>query len=195
MDRQFLAERAYPYMLAMAEFLAEMLEPDAQGKLKLALSSSPELHENSLEAFVQPNSNYDLALLRWLFAAVAESAAELGEAAAAIFWRQKLSQLDDLQVVEKPLDFAMLSADVNSALLVAPGESLRESHRHFSTAMAIYPLGLLHVEGSESERRIVAHTLALANLLRELKRQDMRYGMETMCIGGGQGIAAIFERA
>ena len=35
----------------------------------------------------------------------------------------------------------------------------------------------------------------LANLLRELKRQDMRYGMETMCIGGGQGIAAIFERA
>jgi acetyl-CoA C-acetyltransferase len=35
----------------------------------------------------------------------------------------------------------------------------------------------------------------LANLLRELKRRDGRYGLETMCIGGGQGIAAIFERA
>jgi acetyl-CoA C-acetyltransferase len=35
----------------------------------------------------------------------------------------------------------------------------------------------------------------LANLLRELKRRDERYGMETMCIGGGQGIAAVFERA
>ncbi|QYX76609.1 acetyl-CoA C-acetyltransferase [Streptomyces akebiae] len=34
----------------------------------------------------------------------------------------------------------------------------------------------------------------LANLLRELDRRDARYGMETMCIGGGQGIAAIFER-
>lgn len=35
----------------------------------------------------------------------------------------------------------------------------------------------------------------LANLTRELKRRDGRYGLETMCIGGGQGIAAIFERA
>ncbi|HEV7314410.1 acetyl-CoA C-acetyltransferase [Sphingopyxis sp.] len=35
----------------------------------------------------------------------------------------------------------------------------------------------------------------LANLTRELVRRDGRYGLETMCIGGGQGIAAIFERA
>ncbi len=35
----------------------------------------------------------------------------------------------------------------------------------------------------------------LANLLRELHRRDGRYGIETMCIGGGQGMAAIFERA
>ena len=35
----------------------------------------------------------------------------------------------------------------------------------------------------------------LANLLRELQRRDGRYGLETMCIGGGQGLAAIFERA
>jgi acetyl-CoA C-acetyltransferase len=35
----------------------------------------------------------------------------------------------------------------------------------------------------------------LATLLREMKRRDARYGLETMCIGGGQGIAAIFERA
>ena len=35
----------------------------------------------------------------------------------------------------------------------------------------------------------------LANLTRELHRRDGRYGLETMCIGGGQGIAAVFERA
>lgn len=35
----------------------------------------------------------------------------------------------------------------------------------------------------------------LANLLREMARRDVRYGLETMCIGGGQGIAAVFERA
>jgi acetyl-CoA C-acetyltransferase len=35
----------------------------------------------------------------------------------------------------------------------------------------------------------------LANLVRELKRRGGRYGVETMCIGGGQGLAAVFERA
>ncbi|WP_244485113.1 acetyl-CoA C-acetyltransferase [Bradyrhizobium tropiciagri] len=35
----------------------------------------------------------------------------------------------------------------------------------------------------------------LANLMHELRRRKGRYGLETMCIGGGQGIAAIFERA
>lgn len=34
----------------------------------------------------------------------------------------------------------------------------------------------------------------LATLARELGRRDARYGLETMCIGGGQGLAAVFER-
>lgn len=34
----------------------------------------------------------------------------------------------------------------------------------------------------------------LATLGRELDRRQARYGLETMCIGGGQGLAAIFER-
>jgi acetyl-CoA C-acetyltransferase len=35
----------------------------------------------------------------------------------------------------------------------------------------------------------------LATGLRELHRRDGRYLLETMCIGGGQGLAAVFERA
>jgi acetyl-CoA acetyltransferase family protein len=34
----------------------------------------------------------------------------------------------------------------------------------------------------------------LTTLLREMDRRQARYGLETMCIGGGQGLAAIFER-
>jgi acetyl-CoA C-acetyltransferase len=34
----------------------------------------------------------------------------------------------------------------------------------------------------------------LATLARELNRRGARYGLETMCIGGGQGLAAVFER-
>ncbi|KZF02021.1 acetyl-CoA acetyltransferase [Rhodococcus sp. EPR-157] len=33
----------------------------------------------------------------------------------------------------------------------------------------------------------------LATLLREMRRRDARYGLETMCIGGGQGLADVFE--
>jgi acetyl-CoA acetyltransferase family protein len=33
----------------------------------------------------------------------------------------------------------------------------------------------------------------LATLLHELRRRGGRYGLETMCIGGGQGLAAVFE--
>ncbi|HEU5022295.1 MAG TPA: acetyl-CoA C-acyltransferase [Bryobacteraceae bacterium] len=32
-----------------------------------------------------------------------------------------------------------------------------------------------------------------ATLLREMQRRDLRYGMVTMCVGGGQGAAGIFE--
>jgi acetyl-CoA C-acetyltransferase len=34
----------------------------------------------------------------------------------------------------------------------------------------------------------------LATMARELHRRDARYGLETMCIGGGQGLAAVFEK-
>ena len=34
----------------------------------------------------------------------------------------------------------------------------------------------------------------LATMLRELDRRQGRYSLETMCIGGGQGLAAVFER-
>ncbi|GEL17470.1 acetyl-CoA C-acetyltransferase [Pseudonocardia asaccharolytica] len=34
----------------------------------------------------------------------------------------------------------------------------------------------------------------LATLSREMVRRGARYGLETMCIGGGQGLAAVFER-
>ena len=34
----------------------------------------------------------------------------------------------------------------------------------------------------------------LTTLMREMDRREAKYGLETMCIGGGQGLAAVFER-
>jgi acetyl-CoA C-acetyltransferase len=35
----------------------------------------------------------------------------------------------------------------------------------------------------------------MTTLLHEMRRRAVRYGLETMCVGGGQGAAAIFEAA
>lgn len=34
----------------------------------------------------------------------------------------------------------------------------------------------------------------MTSLVHEMQRRNARYGLETMCIGGGQGLAALFER-
>lgn len=34
----------------------------------------------------------------------------------------------------------------------------------------------------------------MTSLLHEMRRRECRYALETMCVGGGQGVAAIFER-
>ena len=34
----------------------------------------------------------------------------------------------------------------------------------------------------------------MTTLLHEMERRDVQFGLETMCVGGGQGVAALFER-
>lgn len=160
MDRQFLEERAYPYLEALGECYEGLLEPDAAGKLKLPLSSSPEIHDNTIRAWLRPNSNFDLALLRWHFGALAEMADALGNTAAAKRWRGLLGRLDDFAVEPDTL-----------ALRLSPEESLTESHRHHSQLMAIHPLGLISVEGTERERGIIEGSLA----------QEARLGTRNWC--------------
>ncbi|MBP8129952.1 MAG: glycoside hydrolase N-terminal domain-containing protein [Candidatus Hydrogenedentes bacterium] len=148
-DGAFLAERAYPYLAALGECYEELLKPDSNGKLKLPLSSSPEIHDNTLRAWLTPNSNFDLALLKWHFSALAEMALELKDATAADRWQGTLRRLDDF-AVEGGAGPLRLSAD----------ESLSESHRHHSHLMAIHPLGLLNIEQSDRERGIIDASLA-----------------------------------
>jgi acetyl-CoA C-acetyltransferase len=64
--------------------------------------------------------------------------------------------------------------------------------------LAAADFGRLNVHGSGiSLGHPVGATGAriLATLLREMARRGARYGLETMCIGGGQGLAAVFELA
>ena len=138
-DRTFLVERAYPFLSEIGEATLALLEPDSAGVLRLPLSTSPEIRDNSPAAWLPPNSNYDLALLRWLFAALVETAEAAGDPEGARRWGEALGRLE-------PLD----RDPVTGALTFARGLPYAESHRHFSHAMAFHPLALLDPEGADS---------------------------------------------
>ena len=148
MNDEFLKTRAYPYCAAIAEGLEGLLEPGLDGKLKLPLSSSPEIHNNGISAWLTPNTNNDLALLRWLFGALLEMAQPAGKAADTARWQGILDRLDQLAVEGK-----------DGPLRLSPNESLKESHRHHSHLMAIYPLGIIHIEGTDRDRHIIKASL------------------------------------
>ena len=148
MDPQFLKERAYPYCSGIAEALVGLMMPDKNGKLKLPLSSSPEIHDNRQQAWLTPNSNFDLSLIRWIFEANAEMTKTLNMEKEAIRWQDLLAKMDNLPV----------EGD-SGPLLVSPDEPLKESHRHFSHLMAIHPLGILNLEGGERDRKIIKASL------------------------------------
>ena len=76
-------------------------------------------------------------------------------------------------------------------------------------AFAAQVLGVLKGWGFEDRERLnvngsgisLGHPIGatgariVATLLHEMRRRKARYGLETMCVGGGQGLAAVFERA
>ncbi|HWQ52448.1 MAG TPA: glycoside hydrolase N-terminal domain-containing protein [Bryobacteraceae bacterium] len=148
-DREFLRDRAYPYLRDAATFIeAFTAKKDASGKRTHPLSSSPEIHDNRPEAWFPTVTNYDLALDRWLLQATAELAAEVGRKDEEAHWKTVLSE------------FPAFMLDDAGGLLVAAGHPLRESHRHFSHLMAIHPLGLYDWENGEPDRRIIRASLA-----------------------------------
>lgn len=87
--------------------------------------------------------------------------------------------LDDMDVIELNEAFAA------QALAVLRSWKLEPDDNRLNPNGSGISLG--HPVGATGAR-------ILATLLRELDRREGRYGLETMCIGGGQGLAAVFER-
>ena len=145
MDETFLKTRAYPYIHAAAVYL-ENISHLENGVRKLPLSSSPELHNNSIRAWFRDWSNYDLTLAKYLFTIAAEVSKATGRSGEATHWQTVLRQLPGFAVNE-------------TGLTVTPTENLNESHRHLSMYMAIHPLALLDANHPEN-KSIIENSLA-----------------------------------
>jgi alpha-L-fucosidase 2 len=148
-DREFLRQRAYPYLRDTCEFIdAFTANKSPDGKRTHPLSASPEINDNRPDAWFSSETNYDLALERWVLGAAAELALEAGAAADAARWRKVLSELP------------AFSLGKDGQLLVAKGYPLPQSHRHFSHLMAIHPLGLIDWSDGDEARKIISASLA-----------------------------------
>jgi alpha-L-fucosidase 2 len=151
MDKDFLQQRAYPFLHDVAIFLSDVTVIK-NGKRVLPLSASPEYHDNSMQAwYTAGNTNYDVSLMHFAYKAAAEAASAMGKPEEAAKWSQAEKQLPDL-------------ATDGTGLMMAPGEDRKESHRHHSNLMSIYPLGLLNPEKAadkmiiDSSLRWLEHT-------------------------------------
>ena len=145
-DRNFLKSRAYPFIKDVALFL-EQQTILKDGIRTLEYSSSPEINDNSLQAWFPTITNYDLSLIKFAFKAAAELADDLGLSDEAIHWKLISSQLPDYDV------------DEDGALTFAHGYPYRISHRHFSNAIAFHPLGLIDWSNGPKEQNIIKATL------------------------------------
>ncbi|MBF6215426.1 acetyl-CoA C-acetyltransferase [Nocardia puris] len=87
--------------------------------------------------------------------------------------------LDDMDVIELNEAFAAQTLAVLRSWKVDPDDPRLNPNGS--------GISLGHPVGATGAR-------ILATLLHELTRRGGRYGLETMCIGGGQGLAAVFER-
>jgi acetyl-CoA C-acetyltransferase len=121
-----------------------------------------------------------LALRSWAVAGVGPEVMGIGPVPATALALERAGiTLDDVDLLE-----------VNEAFAAQVLACLRE-WKLDATDDRINPNGsgisLGHPVGATGAR-------ILATLAHELRRREGRYAVETMCIGGGQGLAAVFER-
>lgn len=138
-------DKIYNYMQEVGKFLMTILE-EKDGYYKLPLSTSPEIHDNRLSAYLTPNSNYDLALMRAFMADMIKLSKEVNNETNIKYWEQNLSKLEPLSV------------NKDNVLMLSPDESLKVSHRHHSHCMSIFPLRTLKYD-TEKNKAIIDSTI------------------------------------
>ncbi len=148
MDSTFLAERAYPWIKDVATYLNAITQKDANGKRKLPISSSPEIHDNSKQAWFPNTTNFDLGLIKWTYEKAAELADELGKKEEANTWKKIASE------------WPQLASSEQTGLMIAPGAPYAQSHRHFSHQIAYHPLGIVDFSRGEQDQKIIKNTIS-----------------------------------
>lgn len=120
-------------------------------------------------------------LVSWAVAAVEPERMGMGPVPATARTLQRAGLgLKDMDLIELNEAFAAQVLACTKAWAIAPSDFERINVNGSGISLG-------HPVGATGAR-------ILATMLRELERRGGRYALETMCIGGGQGLAAVFER-
>ena len=136
-DEKFLKERAYPFFKETGSAIKSLLT-EKNGKMYLPLSSSPEIFDDTRKAYLRENSNFDLALLIYLFRTLKVYAEKLGDDSSE--YEAILEKFDDIAV------------SPDGVVMLDKTQKLPETHRHFSHLMCLYPLHLINYDTEENKR-------------------------------------------
>src|SRR5216110_1738833 len=171
MDDRILRDRVYPLLKrAIGNYLA-CLERGDDGRWHLPPTHTPELATVS-------DANYDLALLKWGLETLIASADRLRiDDTLLPRWRDVLANLTPF-----PSDSA--------GLMVGRGRPWKESHRHYSHLLAVYPLGLISPERPD-DRALIERSLATWEREPSLFRGYSFTGGAAMHAWLGQGDTAL----
>ena len=171
MDDAILRDRVLPLLSrTVGNYLAYIKKGD-DGYYHLPPTFSPELA-------TVPDCNYDLALLRWGLQTLVASCEHLHlDDPHLPRWREVLAHLTPF-----PVD--------DSGLMVGRGRPLRESHRHYSHLLAIYPLHLITPD-SPANLRLIKTSLHNWDSRREKFRGFSYTGAASMSAILGDGNTAL----
>jgi alpha-L-fucosidase 2 len=145
-DTIFLRKTGYPYLHEVGVFFNNLAIKEGRKK-RLPLSSSPEMGNNSINAWHKQLTNFDLALIRSVYSEAYEMARYLGKDDEALYWLRELSS------------WPALALDKDQSLMIAKELPYTFSHRHFSHLMAIFPLGLIDKLNGKKDREIISSSL------------------------------------
>ena len=148
-DEDFLKERAYPFFKEVGQAIIELFQ-EKNGKYYLPVSTSPEIFDNTRKSYLEPNSNFDLALIIYLFRTLKGYAETLGENAEK--YEKILKKLDDIAI------------DDSGVVMLDKTQYLPETHRHFSHLMCLYPLHLINYD-TERHKEIYENTILNLEML------------------------------
>jgi len=146
LDRDFLRDRAYPFMLECLRLCEQLWQEDEDGRPFLYPTHSPELFGDAPEAWCR-NATLDLCLMQSLLGSCIEASEVLeADPEDRERWRDLLSRLPGYPTTD-------------GHLCEWEGECGERSHRHLSRLAPIYPIGDVNVDGPPDEAEVARSSL------------------------------------